>query len=147
MCKVSAKGVVPTGPACASCYEAFDKGGWAEDYEWSALCVAVAADDALRAEFEKTVSIVKGLTQREYNQSVELRKQTGSRVVSRYLLLKGTTLEQTLQGATAKDLGLQMSSIPGEDGSDAQRGVLVRHPAAEVPEVEVYAESYAITRE
>ena len=147
MCKYSkdSKTIVPNGPACWACYEAYDKGGFAEEFPtWADLCQACVVDHDLESTFEKVVDIVEGRAEKDFNeQKVELVTRTGCRVVSRYILLKGPSLEKATQGVNPKDLKLHISTIVGEDGSESQRGLLLRHPAGDNPEVEVFNESFA----
>lgn len=65
--------------------------------------------------------------EKECNDSeVVLVTQTGSKITSQYFLLKPDKWADKLKGLDPKDIGLTVSSIPGEDGADAQRGILCR---------------------
>lgn len=113
---------VPAGPACWACFEAYDKGGWVEDFpSWSDLCLELVGNDDLSNDFQKTVDLVTGAKKRDFNdQTVRLLTRTGTRITSKYVLLRGSALDAATGGLGPKPLKLTLQSIPSEDGGENQ---------------------------
>ncbi len=90
-----------------------------KDYPtWTDLCQATT-DAGFRTAFQNVVKIVAGTRAKDFNeQRVEMVTTTGSRVLSKYVLLRGATLDAATRNMSPKALKLPMHSVPGEDGSD-----------------------------
>ena len=109
------------------CWDAYNKGGYAEEMEWPELCMNCKGDEDIDAEFDGVAQAVAGKAERDVNQQeVAMVSRTGSKVTSKYVLIKGTALEKLTGGCASSSLGIQMSSVPGEDDTASQLGLLVR---------------------
>ena len=138
---------MPSGPACGDCWGTFED-SWCTKFKWDDWCQKCQSDAAFNAEVQKSVDIRTGKTRRPFNdRRVEKITRSGCLVVSRYSLLKDKPFQEVTNGISAKLLQLTEDSVGTEDGNSTQRGVVIKKPGHELPEIIMYSDIFTQTVE
>ena len=138
---------MPSGPACGDCWGTFED-SWCTKFKWDDWCQKCQSDAAFNAEVQKSVDIRTGKTRRPFNdRRVEKITRSGCLVVSRYSLLKDKPFQEVTNGISAKLLQLTEDSVGPEDGNSTQRGVVIKKPGHELPEIIMYSDIFTQTVE
>ena len=110
------------------CYSTYEQGGFGEQFpNWELCSGALEKNPTMLTEFMDVHDQLFADKPKAVNDNkVSLVTMTGSRITSQYYLLKPDQWASKLKGLEPRDINLTVSSIPGEDGSDSQRGILCR---------------------